>query len=254
MIIQQTVETLRRMRLDGMADAFLAQMENPATSELSFEERFGLLVDCEMTYRQNRRLKRLLKGAHLKMAACLEDIDWRQPRGLDRSLMTSLSSCQWVLAHQSVLISGPTGVGKTFPCCALANQACRYGYSARYYRVPRLFTDIAIARGDGSYRKLMNHLAKVDLLVLDDWGLAPLTISETRDLLEVIEDRCETRSTVIASQLPIEDWHQAMPDPTAADAILDRLVHTAHKIVLRGESMRKSRATNVATSSKGDAK
>lgn len=254
MLTQQTVETLRRMRLDGMAEAFLAQMESPATSGLSFEERFGLLVDCEMTYRQNRRLKRLLKEAHLKMAACLEDIDWQKPRGLDRSIVMNLSSCQWVLAHQSVLISGPTGVGKTYLCCALANQACRYGYSARYYRAPRLFSDIAIARGDGSYHKLMNHLAKTDLLVIDDWGLAALNMNETRDLLEVMEDRCETRSTVIASQLPIEDWHHAMPDPTAADAILDRLVHTAHKIVLRGESMRKYKATSVATSPKEDAK
>lgn len=239
MLIQQTVENLRRMRLGAMAEAFLAQTQNPGASELSFEERFGLLVDYELTCRQNHRLARLLKQAHLKMSACMEDIDYQEPRGLDRAFIASLAACGWVLSHQSVLICGPTGVGKTYLCCALANQACRHGYSARYERLPRLLSNLAIAKGDGSYMRLMNQLAKIDVLVLDDWGLTPLTVTEARDLLEVIEERYQTRSNVVASQLPIEDWYATMPDPTVADAIMDRLVHTAHKITLKGESMRK---------------
>lgn len=242
-LIQQTVETLRKMRLTGMAEALLSQARQPDSNELSFEERIGLLVDYEWTYRQNRRLARLLKQAKLRMPACMEDIDYQHPRGLDRALMRSLANCQWLYHHQNVLISGPTGVGKTFLACALANQACRHGFSARYYRTPRLLTELGIARGDGSYPKLMNQLAKVNLLVLDDWGLATLTAAESRDLLEVIEDRCQSHSTIVASQLPIEDWHTTMGDPTVADAVLDRLVHNAHKLILKGEFMRKLKAS-----------
>ena len=239
MLTNQTVESLRRMRLTGMAEAFLAQNQDPGCRELSFEERFGLLVDRESTYREDRRLKRLLKGAHLKTQACVEDIDYGHSRGLDRSVMASLSSCQWVRDHQNVLVTGPTGVGKTFICCALANLACRNGFSSRYYRLSRLFMDLGIARGDGSYPALMRKLAKTDLLVFDDWGLGPLTAAESRELLEVLEDRCQANSSVVASQAPVDKWYELMPDSTVADAVMDRLVHNAHKIALRGESMRK---------------
>ncbi len=239
MLTRQTVETLRRLRLTGMAEAFLNQAAHPDTQTLSFEERFGLLVDYEWTYRENRRLARLLKEARLRLQACPEDIDYQQPRGLDRGLLRSLSACEWVNSRQNVLITGPTGVGKTFLACALANGACRRGFTARYWRLPRLLSELAAARGDGSYSRLLTQLAKIDLLVLDDWGIVPLADTQCRDLLEVIDDRSQTRSTVVASQLPLEHWHAAFPDPTMADAILDRLVHNAHKLFLKGESMRK---------------
>lgn len=240
MLVNQTVENLRRMRLTGMAEAFLAQNQDPGYRELSFEERFGLLVDQESTYREGRRLKRLLAGAHLKTQACVEDIDYRQSRGLDRGVMAGLATCQWVRDHRNVLITGPTGVGKTFVACALGNLACRNGFSSRYYRLPRLLMDLGIARGDGSYPSFMRRLAKTELLLLDDWGLGPLAAAESRELLEVLEDRCQTKSTLVASQVPVDKWYELMPpDSTVADAIMDRLVHNAHKIALRGESMRK---------------
>lgn len=242
MLIQQTVETLRRLRLTGMAEALLVQTRQPDHNELSFEERIGLLVDYEWTCRQNRRLGRLLKQARLKLPACMEDIDYTHPRGLDKAVIRSLAGGEWLQARRCVLITGPTGVGKTFIACALANQACRLGFGTRYFRTARLLTDLAIARGDGSYPRLMNQLAKADLLVLDDWGLAAFTAMETHDLLEVIEDRHQNRSTIVVSQLPIENWHSALADPTVADALLDRLVHNAHKLVLKGESMRKLKA------------
>ena len=240
MLVNQTVENLRRMRLTGMAEAFLAQNQDPGYRELSFEERFGLLVDQESTYREGRRLKRLLAGAHLKTQACVEDFDYRQSRGLDRGVMAGLATCQWVRDHRNVLITGPTGVGKTFVACALGNLACRNGFSSRYYRLPRLLMDLGIARGDGSYPSFMRRLVKTGLLLLDDWGLGPLAAAESRELLEVLEDRCQTKSTLVASQVPVDKWYELMPpDSTVADAIMDRLVHNAHKIALRGESMRK---------------
>lgn len=239
MLTQRTVDQLHQMRLVGMAEAFLRQTQRPDLHDLTFEERFGLLVEQEWTYRQNRRLDRLLKQARLRLPACVEDIDYRHPRGLDRAVLRSLATGDWIRAHQNVLITGPTGAGKTFIACALANAACRQGLSARYYRVPRLLSELALARGDGSYHRLLSQLARTDLLALDDWGLTPLSDVQGRDILEVIDDRNQARATVIASQLPLEHWHAALPDPTVADAILDRLVHNAHKIALRGESMRK---------------
>lgn len=242
MLANQTVESLRQMRLQGMAEAFLTQSQDPGCRELSFEERFGLLVDREASYRNDRRLQRLLKAAQLKSQACMEDIAYGQSRGLERSVMAGLLSCQWVRDHRNVLVTGATGVGKTFISCALANLACRHGFSARYYRLPRLFTALGMARGDGSYPGLLRKLAKTDLLVLDDWGLGPFTTTESRELLEVLEDRCQTKSTVVASQAPVDKWYELMPDSTVADAVMDRLVHNAYKFVLRGESLRRTAA------------
>ena len=239
MLTHQTVERLRQMRLWGMADAFLAQLEQPDAAALSFEDRLGLLVDQEVSYRDNRRLKRLLKDAKLRQQACLEDIDLSVGRGLDRQLLRSLGTGLWVTNHQNVLVTGPTGVGKTYVSCALANAACRQGYSARYYRVPRLLTDIAVSRGDGSYTRLLRLLSNVEVLVLDDWGLAPLAATDGRELLEVIEDRWQAKSTVVTSQVPVDQWHAVIGDPSVADAILDRLVHHAHRIELKGESLRR---------------
>lgn len=240
MLNQQTVDRLHQMRLRGMAECLNSQSQNPDINGFSFEERFGLIVEYEWTYRQNILLSRLLKKAQLRLPACIEDIDYQKPRSLDKGLFKSLSNCQWIRSRQNVLITGPTGVGKTFIACALANAACRQGLSARYYRTPRLLTELTIARGDGSYHRLLGKIAKIDLLILDDWGLAPFTDVQGRDLLEVIDDRSQARSTVIASQLPLDHWHAALTDPTLADAILDRLVHNAHKITINGPSMRKT--------------
>ncbi|MDZ7379349.1 MAG: IS21-like element helper ATPase IstB [candidate division KSB1 bacterium] len=244
MLNHATIERLRALRLKGMAEAFAAQLQHPDMHSLSFEERLGLLVDLEWTYRQNRRLARLLQAAKLRLPACMEDIDYHQPRGLDRTLMRTLATCQWVQNHQHILVVGPTGVGKTYVACALANAACRQGYSTRYYRVPRLLTDLATAKADGSYPRLMSSLARTEVLVLDDWGLAPVSAADSRDILDIIDDRTQKRSTIVASQLPIDHWHASIGDPTVADAILDRLVHQSYKLVLKGESMRKVAKTS----------
>jgi DNA replication protein DnaC len=238
MLTQQTVEKLRE-GLDGMAEGLAEQSAQPGLRDLDFEERLGMLVDREENYRRNRRLKRLLRAARLRLSACLEDIDYRTPRGLDRSLLRHLATGDWLARGQNVLVTGPTGAGKTFIACVLGNAACRQGYSALYVRVPRVLGDLALAKGDGSYPRRMNQLARAQLLILDDWGLAPITSAEGRDLLEVIEDRSQRFSTVVASQAPLEHWHSVVPDPSLADAILDRLVHHAHKIEMKGESMRK---------------
>ena len=239
MLTQQTIDTLRQLKLAAMAEAYSRQTQDPDCHQLSFDERMGLLVDYEWIYRQDRQLARRLREAHLKILACVEDFDYEASRGLDRMVIRQLATGKWLQAHQHVLITGPTGVGKTYLSCALANAACRQGYRARYYRLSRLLDELTIAKGDGSYTKMMNQLAKVDLLILDDWGLAPLTAAESREVLEILDDRTALRSTCIASQLPLPLWHQHFTDPTVADAILDRLVHTAYKIQLSGESMRK---------------
>jgi DNA replication protein DnaC len=225
-----------------MVDAIRQQLEQPSVQELSFEERLAMIVDHEWLFRENRRLTRRLKEARLKQQAAVEDIDFRQPRGLDKSVMLTLSTCQWIRNHQNVIITGPTGIGKSYLAEALAQKACREGFTALYYRSPRLFRDLAIARGDGNYSKLLIKLAKTDLLVVDDWGLSSLTDAERRDFLEVMEDRHGIHSTVITSQYPVAKWHELIGEPTLADAILDRIVHNAHKIVLKGESMRKTRS------------
>lgn len=198
-----------------------------------------MLVDREADLRENKKLARRLKEAKLKQQACVEDVDFRHPRGLDRSVFFSLANGRWIRERHNLIITGPTGVGKTFIACALANKACRLGFTVRYWRTSRLLQATATARADGSYDTLIRKLQKTDLLLLDDWGLAPLQVGEARDLLDIIEDRNQTRSTLITSQMPVSQWHNILTDPTIADAILDRLVHNAYKLELRGESMRK---------------
>lgn len=239
MLLHPTLATLQTLRLSGMYHALEEQLRVPEFQTLSFEERLGLLLDREVMERANRRLHTRLKNARLRQAACLEDIDYRPARGLDKVLLAQLSTCQWVRDHLNVFITGPCGVGKTYLACALAQQACRQGYTARYLRLPRLLQELTCAKGDGRYGKLLLDLAKTDLLVLDDWGLAPLTADQRRDLLELIEDRHNTRSTLVTSQLPVAHWHDYLGDPTLADAILDRLVHNAYKLALTGDSRRK---------------
>ena len=247
MLKHPTLDKLHALKLTGMAAALVDQSVTPDITDLSFEERLGLLVDREMTERDNRRMSSRLRRARLRHTAILEDIDYRNSRGLDKGLVQSLAGCQWVKEHLNVLITGPTGVGKTWLACALAHKACREGYTAQYVRLTRLLRELTIAKGDGQYSKLLTNLAKVDVLILDDWGLMKLSAENRRDLLEVLEDRHGRRSTIATSQLPIEEWHGVIGDATLADAILDRLVHNAYKINLRGESMRKQQAKLTAT-------
>jgi len=239
MLTHPTLEKLHSLKLNGMAKALEEQIQMEDLKELSFEERLGLLVDREVTERRNRKLRTLLKKAKLRLNASLEDIDYRHPRGLDKSLTLSLASCQWVEEHNNILITGPTGVGKSYLACALAQKACREGYRTLYFRLTRLLQELTMARGDGRYGKMLINLAKNDLLVIDDWGLAPLDDHGRRDILEILEDRHNVRSTLVTSQIPVQNWHEIIGDPTLADAILDRLVHNAYKITLKGESMRK---------------
>ncbi len=247
MLKHPTLDKLHALKLAGMAAALADQSTIPDITDLSFEERLGLLVDREMTERDNRRMTSRLRRAKLRHTAILEDLDYRNSRGLDKGLVQSLAGCQWVKEHLNVLITGPTGVGKTWLACALAHKACREGYTAQYVRLTRLLRELTIAKGDGQYSKLLTSLAKVDVLILDDWGLMKLSAENRRDLLEVLEDRHGRRSTIATSQLPIEEWHGVIGDATLADAILDRLVHNAYKINLRGESMRKQQAKLTAT-------
>lgn len=247
MLKHPTLDGLQTLKLTGMAAALADQIATPDIDELAFEERLGLLVDREITERENRRLTSRLRRARLRHVAALEDIDYRNPRGLDKGLIQSLATCQWAKEHLNILITGPTGVGKTWLACALAHKACREGYTVMYLRLARLLGDMVIAKGDGRYPKLLATLAKVDVLLLDDWGLMKLNAENRRDLLEVLEDRHGRRSTIATSQLPIEEWHAVIGDPTLADAILDRLVHNAYKINLRGESMRKRQAKLTST-------
>ncbi len=243
MMNHPTLEKLTELRLGGMKEALCEQQDMPDIEALDFEERLGLLVDREITARDDRRLKTRLRTARLRQQAAIEDLDYRHPRGLDKSLMRDLASCQWIKKHLNLLITGPTGVGKTWIACALVHKACRSGFSAQYYRLSRLFDELSYAHADGRYPLLMKKLARTDVIVLDDWGLTKMTALQRRDLLEVLDDRHNRRSTLITSQLPVEHWHKIIGDPTLADAILDRLVHDSYRIELKGESLRKLNAT-----------
>jgi DNA replication protein DnaC len=225
-----------------MLSAFEEQMKMPDIENFSFDERFGLLIDREMIDRQNRRFKTRLRKAKLRQNACLEDIDFHHPRGLDKSLMLQLASGQWIKEANNLLIIGPTGVGKTYLACALAHKACQLDYSALYFRLPRLLQQLDIAKGDGRYGKMLKSFAKTNLLVIDDWGLKKLLKEQSHDLLEIFEDRHRLQSTLITSQLPVDHWHEIIGNPTLADAILDRLVHNSYRINLKGESMRKKKS------------
>ncbi len=239
MLIQQTREQLTELRLNGMAAALDEQRANAVLQELSFDERFGMCVQAEVNERENRKFQRLLKAARLKVQASPEAVDYSAHRGLDRAVFSSLVTCDWVRNNLSTIITGPTGVGKTWIGCALGFQAVRKGYSVAYYRVSRLLEDIEKAHGDGSLGKLRAKLAKTNLIILDDWGLSPMSTRGRAELLELLDDHMEYGSILITSQLPIEQWHDYIGDATIADAILDRLVNRAHHIKLRGESMRK---------------
>lgn len=239
MLTAPTVDKLYELNLTGMAQALREQLERADFQALTFEDRLGMLVDREAQDRENRRLQRYLKAARLRANASVEDLDFHRPRGLDRSVVLSLADAQWVDAHRNLLIVGPTGAGKTFVACALAQAAIRRGHSSLYLRSPRMLSDLALARGDGRLPRLMTAWAKVGVLVIDDLALRPLTAEQAADLLEVIEDRYHLRSTIVTSQLPVSEWHDSLGEPTVADAILDRLVHNAHRIELRGESMRR---------------
>jgi len=244
MLTHPTLDKIERLRLAGMAKALSEQMQNNEIGSLTFEERLGLLIDRELTERENRRLTTRLRIARLRHQASIEDLDFRGTRGMDKSLVMSLSANQWISDHQNLLITGPTGVGKSYLACALGHKACRDGHMVLYQRLPRILHDLAIARHDGRYKKLMAALLRTDLLVLDDFGIVPVTQEGLRDMLEILEDRYDRRSTLVTSQVPVKRWHEALADPTMADAILDRLVHNAHKIELKGESMRKIRAVD----------
>lgn len=242
MLTIPTLEKLRELKFHGMTKALEEQLQSVQYQELSFEERLGFLIDREKTERDNRRLATRLIRAKIRQRACLEDIDYSASRGLDKSLIQSLGTCQWIREHLNLLIDGPTGSGKTFLASAFANKACREGFKVLCLRAPRLFEDLALAHGDGSYLKLMKSIAKTHLIVIDDWGLSKMTDHQQRDLLEILEDRHGIYSTLIASQIPAGHWHEMMDNPTVADAILDRLIHNAYKINLKGESMRKKKS------------
>lgn len=240
MLNEHTLNQLRGLRLDGMVHALADQATSASAGELAFDDRLAMLVQREIDWRDGKRLTRLLKAAKLKLAsACLEDIDWRASRGLDRNLVTALAGGEWLRHGHNVLITGATGVGKTWLACALAQQAARSGFTVLYVRAPRLLEELRVAHGDGSFGRRLAQLARIDLLAIDDFAIAPVTAPERNDLLELLDDRVGTRATLITSQLPVTSWHEWLNDPTLADAILDRIVHTAHKIALKGESMRK---------------
>jgi DNA replication protein DnaC len=245
MMVYNTLEKLRELKLRGMSKGLEEQMAMPESHSLSFDDRFGLLVDLEDIARKNVRLASRLKQAKLREDACIENIDFTVNRGIEKSIILGFTSGEWIRQYQNIIISGPTGVGKTYLACAILHSACREGFTGKYLRTPRLLDEINIAKANGSYSKMLASYAKYDLLLFDDWGLAPMTADESRNILEIVEDRYDRKSSIITSQLPPEKWFDLMPDPTIADAILDRVIHRSHKMKLKGPSMRKMKAENV---------
>lgn len=242
-MIEPTLEKLRALKLYAMVTAWISQRNDTSMNELDFDSRLAMLIDAETLSRDNKRLSKLLHDAKLRIPnACIEALDFSGKRDLDRALVRQLATGRWIAEHQNVIATGATGVGKTYLACALAQLACRLGFRVLYRRVPRLFEELALAHADGTYTRLLNRFAKADVLVLDDWGLVPLTDQQRRDVLEILEDRHGARSTIVTSQLPIENWHDYIGHPTIADAVLDRLVHNAHKLNIKGPSRRKENA------------
>ena len=240
MLIQPLLDKLTQLRLPAIRSGLEEQLQNPHYAELSFEDRLGLLVDLECTRREDNSLRRRIKTARFTLPAVIEDLDLSPARGLDRGLILELAQNEWIRRHLNILVLGPTGAGKTYLACALGHAACRQGFSVRYQRTSRLLHEIMLSHADGSYPKLLTTLARVQLLIFDDWLRDPLTPPQARDLLEILDDRYGRSSTLVATQIPIEDWHDRLPDPTLGDAILDRLVHNAYRLQLKGESMRKT--------------
>lgn len=243
MLIHPTIDNMRALKLFAMVKALETQMETNDIQALAFEDRLGLLVDAELIARQNKQLQSRLKEARLRLSACMEDLDLKTSRGLDRAVMAALATCDWLRRRRNILVTGATGAGKTYVACAMAQQACRAGFTVTYQRATTLFHDLALAKADGRYHKLLAALSKKDLIVIDDFALAPLTDEQRRDLLEIVEERYDRRSTIIASQVPTDHWHDIIGDPTIADAILDRLIHNAYKLCLKTkESKRKDKS------------
>jgi DNA replication protein DnaC len=244
MLHEQTFEKLHQLKLHGMTQALQEQLQQPEAGSLSFEERLAALVDAQWLWRENRAIATRLRRAHLKQPASLEDVNYRHPRQLDRALLRSLGSCDWVRQHHNLTITGPSGIGKSYLCCALLEKACRQGFTAHYAAAAKFFRQLAIASVDGSFDRLLAKLARVDVLAIDDWGLTALNDSERRHLLEVLEDRCGSRSTILTSQFPVQNWHDLVGSPTLADAILERILSNHHEIALQGETLRPVRKAN----------
>ena len=239
MLIHPTIERLRALGLSAMADAFIELQNVPDAAALTREDWLGLLVDREATSRENKRLARRLREARLRQSAVVEDVDFRAHRGLDRALFLKLATCQWIQDHHHLCVIGPTGIGKSWLACALGHKGCREGFSVLYKRASRLFTDLAQARGEGRLPRLMTTLERTRLLIIDDWGPEPLNAEQRRDLLEIVDDRYDRGSLLITSQVPVNRWHEVIGDPTLADSILDRIIHRAHRIDLKGPSLRR---------------
>ncbi|HOT30487.1 MAG TPA: IS21-like element helper ATPase IstB [Candidatus Ozemobacteraceae bacterium] len=244
MLNHATRDKLLNLKLIGMARGWEHQTADPGFASLSFDERLGLLVDAEVTEQANRRLVTRLKTAQLRQSATLEDMNWRSARGLDRSAVMALADGEWIRRHQNVLVTGPTGAGKSYLACALGHSACRNGLTVRYWRLPRLWDEFYLARLENRWGRFLTSLSRFDLLILDDLGMCAMTDQSRQDLLELLDDRYDRRATIIVSQIPFANWHEAIGEPTMADAILDRLVHTSHKITMKGDSMRKTTKNN----------
>ncbi len=242
MLTHPLLDKLRQLRCQGMLESLQEQLQQPDMQSLSFEDRISLMIDREWWLRENNRIKNRLKNANLRQTASMEDLDYEPSRGLSKAVMQTLSSCQWIREHQNILLVGPTGTGKSFTASALGHKACLEGFTVRYVRCPRLFQELAVAKGDGRYLKLIQQISKTQVLILDDWGISPMDEGHRRDLLEILDDRHQQASTIVTSQLPLKHWYDFIGDPTLADAILDRLIHNAHKLELKGESMRKKKS------------